>query len=287
MLKGLLDVGNMLGLRLIVPSGWVVFSGYRTTNLRADETLPPRSKGSYGDAKLLEETLLEAYLRRGEVDAVLCRFSPVYGPGGDRPRLIRTFAEAISNGRKVVTHRYRNGTPALDLLHIDDAVSALATVLQSDATGTFHFGTGRLTETPTVARHLSSLLGAPLEHEEMAIDDETSNIAMDAAKALLQLGWEAKISVEDGLATWCAALEQAAPNPPPSLLNGERGAVRFNGKVFHAGSEDPNRERPALRREDRRLFRGKPGRGFGQASQFFQIRTAPGIGDVARQERNI
>jgi len=200
MLKGVLDVGKLLELRLIVLSSWVVFSGYATAMLLADESLPPRSKGTYGDAKLLEETLLNAYLRRGEVRAVLCRFAPIYGPEGERPRLIRTFAAAISAGRKVVTHRYRNGAPALDLLHVEDAVSALVAILHSDKSGIFHFGTGRLTETQMIARHLSGLLGARLEHEEMAIEDETSNIAMDASKALQQLGWQAKIGVEDGLA---------------------------------------------------------------------------------------
>lgn len=200
MLRTLLDVCGTLDMRLIVVSSWVVFSGYKTTSLRADETLPLRSKGTYGDAKLLEDTLLSAYLARGDVRAVLCRLAPVYGPGGERPRLIRTFAEAIAAGRKVATHRYRNGTPALDLLYIEDAVSALRTVLQNDCEGTFHFGTGRLTETPLVARHLSRFLGVCLEHEEIAIEDDTSNIAMDPTKALLKFGWEPKVSVEDGLA---------------------------------------------------------------------------------------
>ena len=162
MLRGVLDVGKMLDLRLVVVSSWVVFSGYRATSLLADERLATRSKGSYGDAKFLEETLLDAYSRRSEVRAVLCRLAPVYGPGSDRPRLIRTFSEAIAEGRKVFTHHYSNGPPALDLLHIDDAVSALMAVVQSDNNGIFHFGTGRLIETSMIARHLASPPQCPL-----------------------------------------------------------------------------------------------------------------------------
>src|SRR5581483_1712461 len=104
------------------------------------------------------------------------RFSPIYGPGGDRPRLIRTFAEAIAGRRSVVTHRYQNGVPALDLLHVDDAVSALAAVLRTNSIGSFHFGTGRLIETPAIAELLSRLLGVRWVHEETPIDDQTSNI---------------------------------------------------------------------------------------------------------------
>jgi nucleoside-diphosphate-sugar epimerase len=201
MLQAVLDVGKALGLRLVFASGWVVFSGYAARSLLADENLARRSKGVYGDAKLLEETLIDAHLQRGDVRATICRFSPVYGPGGARPRLIRTFAEALRAGRQVLTHRYLNGVPALDLLHVDDAVSALTAIVQSECVGAFHFGTGKLTETPEIARLLARLLGTKLNHTELTIDDETSNIALASGKALQQLGWQPTIDAEAGLTT--------------------------------------------------------------------------------------
>lgn len=199
MLRNVLDACRTLGLRLVFVSSAVIYAGYRSVSFCAGETTPPRSKGNYSDAKCLEEALVGAYARRGDLEVTTCRFSPVYGEGADRPRLIRTFAGRIIRGEVITTHIFRNGRPALDLLHVDDAAEALSLAVTAKGSDVFNFGTGKLTTTLDIARLIGSVFDREFEHQELKIDDDIGNIAMNAAKAREQLGWSPKVDIESGL----------------------------------------------------------------------------------------
>ena len=204
MLRTVLDVCRSLKIRLIYISDRVVFGGYPAAGLLADEALPLFPKGVYGETKYLEEMLVDLYHRRGEVERSICRFVAVYGPCGDRPRLIRAFHSAALEGTKIVTHRFRNGRPALDLLHVFDAADAIARVLSVPSNDVFHFGTGKLHETAEIAALIGRIAGRDIEREEIDIDDDTSNIAFRSTKAREMLGWEPRIGLEEGLASLLA-----------------------------------------------------------------------------------
>lgn len=198
MLRAVLDVCRTLDIRLIFVSSWVVFSGYASTSLWADESVALRSKGAYGDSKYIEEMLVRAHADRGDVKVSIARFAPVYGPGGDRPRLIGTFHQSLLRGETISTHRFRNGRPALDLLHVTDAAQALCSLISSGIDDDFHFGSGTLTETAAIAQLIAEIVQKPLRLDEIEIDDETSNVAMISAKAARRLDWKASVDVETG-----------------------------------------------------------------------------------------
>jgi nucleoside-diphosphate-sugar epimerase len=209
MLRVVLDTCRLLKIRLIFMSGWVMFSGYPASALIADETTPLRPKGVYGETKYLEELLVDLHYQRGDIDRTICRLAPVYGFGGERPRLIQTFHEAALNGEIIKTHKFRNGRPALDLLHISDAVEALTRVLDTTNSDIFHFGTGILQSTTDIASTIAQLVGKPMRHEEIIIDEYTSNVAFPAEKARSILNWHSKISVEQGLASMLSSGQES------------------------------------------------------------------------------
>jgi nucleoside-diphosphate-sugar epimerase len=200
MLRTVLDTCRLLKIRLVFISGWVVFSGYSTVALVADEETPLRPKGIYAETKYIEEMLVDLHYRRGDVERSVCRLSPVYGPGGQRPRFIQTFHQAISRKDLVTTHRFRNGRPALDLLYVTDAAEALATVAAWPKSDVFHFGTGVLHSTTELATMIGRISGHAVRHQEIEMDEFTSNIAFPSDNARTQLNWSAKVQVEDGLA---------------------------------------------------------------------------------------
>jgi UDP-glucuronate decarboxylase len=199
MLRTVLETCKLLHIRLVFISSWVVFAGYATDDLCVDETFPLRPKGVYSDSKYLEERLVEAYAQRGEIATSICRLSPLYGPGGDRPRLIKTFHEAITAGKRVRTHRYLNGPPKLDLLYIDDAADAVARIVTHAGNEVFHLGSGKLHSTAEIADMIAKLADHQLNHEEIAIEDHVANVAMDFAKARRLLGWQPRMELRDGL----------------------------------------------------------------------------------------
>jgi len=201
MLRAVLDVCRLNKIRLVFVSGWVVFSGYSTSALFADEAMPMRPKGIYAETKYLEEMLVDLHFRRHEIERSICRLAPVYGPGANRPRLIRTFHEAILQGKPIMTHRFRNGRPAMDLLYVTDAVDALVRVAQTDHSEVYHFGTGQLHSTADIASVIGRLADRRVARGEIEIADDTSNIAFRSEKAKRDLGWQSTVGIEAGMAS--------------------------------------------------------------------------------------
>jgi nucleoside-diphosphate-sugar epimerase len=199
MLRNLVDVCRSSHVRLVLISGTVVFSGYASTSLSASETLPLNPAGTYGQAKYLEEALVDLLHRRGEIERTIVRLSNVYGPGGDRPRFIRRFYEAALQQHPIRTHLFRNGRPGLDLLYITDAVEALARVASHPEPGVFNVGTGTLLTTVDIAHLIADIAGVAIEVEEVRIDDDTGSVMFPSPRTRADLGWAPVVSTEAGL----------------------------------------------------------------------------------------
>ena len=199
MLRNVLDVCVARDIKLVYLSSFEVYSGYRTGHILADEALPLLPKGPYGETKYLSEMLIEHCRRTQRLRCAMLRSSPTYGIGSERPKFIYNFFDKIKRGQRIVTHRYNNGEPALDLLNIDDLVSALVRAVGSDFSGNLNIGTGVTTSTAEIAKVLSDMLGIKIDIGSTLIDGDTACIAMDASLAREKLGWQPTIGVKDGL----------------------------------------------------------------------------------------
>lgn len=199
MLRNALDVCRENRLRLIYLSGWEVYSGYRSFDLLANESLPILPKGPYGEAKMLCEALICHYRQVHGVNAVIVRSSPVYGLGSDRPKFIYNFLNKARIGALIQTHEYINGSPRLDLLHIDDLVGAMSGILNSEVSGDFNLGTGELTSTFEIASRIVEKTGSASTILMQKIEDHAPNIRMDYTRAREALGWTPTRSVHTGL----------------------------------------------------------------------------------------
>jgi UDP-glucuronate decarboxylase len=199
MLRNVLDVCIARDIKLIYLSGWEVYSGYCSSHLEADESLPLFPKGPYAETKYLCEMLIEHSRRTQGLRCTMLRSSPVYGVGSDKPKFIYNFIDKIKRSQRIVTHRYNNGLPALDLLYIDDLIVAVVQTVGSDFTGNLNIGTGEITSTRRVAEMLRNLLGGNNEIDTTVIDSDIACIAMDAGKAKEVLGWQPKMGIDQGL----------------------------------------------------------------------------------------
>lgn len=199
MLRNVLDVCVARDIKLIYLSSWEVYSGYRSNYLSADESLPLLPKGPYAETKYLTEMLIEHCRRTQDLRCTMLRSSPVYGIGSDKPKFIYNFIDKIKRSQRIVTHRYNNGVPALDLLYLDDLVSAVTQSVDSNFEGNLNIGTGVTTSTQRIAEILKEMLGAQSKIESTVIDSDTAGIAMDAGKAHKLLDWKPTVSVEQGL----------------------------------------------------------------------------------------
>lgn len=88
------------------------------------EDVPLEGRGPYAASKACADVATRAYAASYGLPAVVVRLSNVYGPGDRHPsRLVPEVLAALRDGR---APRLRSdGTPPLDLLHVDDAAAAL------------------------------------------------------------------------------------------------------------------------------------------------------------------
>jgi nucleoside-diphosphate-sugar epimerase len=193
-MKNVLDVCGENGLRLVYLSGWEVFSGYRTSHpLTAEESLPPLPGSVYGYSKALCESLMQQMADFRGFRYCLVRSGPVFGRESSRPRFIRTFIDKALRNESIVVHRYSNDLPRLDLMHVDDLVAGIKSVVDVDATGVFHLGSGTLLSTTEIAKRVSHKLGSDSPIVAKNVDSEVCNVTMSTAKARARLAWSPKV----------------------------------------------------------------------------------------------
>lgn len=225
MLKNVLDVCKENGLRLVYLSGWEIYSGYEGQELRADESLPPCPGGTYGQTKFLSEMLIEHYRTHHDIDCSVIRSSPVYGLGSNRPRFIWNFLEKAIRDEEIITHRYANGFPALDLLHVEDLCAAILVTVKGSVKGSINVGTGVATSTAEIARRIVDLVGSRSTIHHHEIDGNVANIVLDNRRAAETLGWQPRIRLSEGLGTIVTqvlARRKAPARPMATNCSGSR-----------------------------------------------------------------
>jgi nucleoside-diphosphate-sugar epimerase len=198
MLRNVLDVCIGNDIRLVYPSGWEIYSGY-AGDVYADEAVPPHPLGPYAETKLHAEWMIRHFVDTYGLRCGVLRSSPVYGPGSDRPKFIHGFIDKARRGETIRTHRYLNGPPALDLLHVDDLVAALVRMCRTDCNQAINIGTGVTITTPDVARLLVNLFNSASAVEQVQIEAHTARIAMNNDLAARLLDWAPTVSLQCGL----------------------------------------------------------------------------------------
>ena len=199
MLRNVLAVCRENSIRLIYPSNWEVYSGYRTCGIVAGDGLPLFPKGPYGEMKMFCENLIHHHRTLYGLKCGILRSSSLYGENGDRPKFIYNFIEKAQKNEPIRTHVYWNGVPKLDLLYVGDFVSALIAAIERDFAGTLNIGTGRSVSTREIAESIIRRTGSDSSVDSIAVRDYTANITMDVAAAHEVLAWQPAIAWEEGI----------------------------------------------------------------------------------------
>ena len=199
LLRNVLEVCKENNIHLIYPSGWEVYSAYRANEIIAGENLPLFPKGPYGEAKLLCENLIAHHRSLHGLKCGLLRSAPLYGNNSDKPKFIYNFIGKAKTNQPIATHRYLNGDPKLDLLHIDDFVTAVIGAIGKYFIGNVNIGTGRSVSTWQIAEWIIEETGSTSTLSARNIDDYVANITMDISLAQKALNWQPTVTWDTGL----------------------------------------------------------------------------------------
>ena len=171
----------------------------------------------YAIAKITGIKLCHALRRQYGFDAISLMPTNLYGPGDNYhatnshvlPALIRRFQEARENDIAVVTC-WGSGSPRREFLHVDDLAEAAVFCLQHWQPGPndgqfLNVGTGSDIRISELATMVAECVGYSGRIEwDASKPDGTPRKLLDVSR-LSALGWQAKISLEDGLKNTVAA----------------------------------------------------------------------------------
>ena len=188
--------------RVVHTSTSEVYGTARTVPIREDH--PLQGQSPYSASKIAADKLAEAFHASFHLPVVILRPFNTFGPRQSARAVIPSIiTQCLQNG--VV--KMGSQTPTRDLNYVGNSVDAflLAATTEGILGETIHFGTGREIQIGDLARLITGHLGVPLqiETEEERIRPENSEVqrlVADPGRAAKLLGWQPRVSFEEGLA---------------------------------------------------------------------------------------
>ncbi len=170
------------------------------------EGTPAEPLSPYGASKAAAETYMRLFRRLHNVSTLSLRMSNVYGPRQDphgESGVIAIFCGIAARGG--TAPMYGDGTQTRDFIYVADVVEAFRAAGASSAEGALNVSTG----VETSLRELAAALGiatAPARPRP----GEILRSCLDPRAARAAIGWQARVSLADGLHRTLAAIPAPA-----------------------------------------------------------------------------
>ncbi|MDO8510229.1 MAG: NAD-dependent epimerase/dehydratase family protein [bacterium] len=163
------------------------------------ETMPAAPKSPYGLQKYIGELLCKAWSEIYNVPTVGLRYFNVYGPRqsaeGSYPLVIALFLKQKKEGKAMTITG--DGSQTRDFTHVRDVVSANLLAAESTTVGSgevINIGAGRNQSIKLIAE----LIGGSVEYIPSRFEPRDTLADNSLARSLL--GWQPKVSIEEGIA---------------------------------------------------------------------------------------
>ena len=167
----------------------------------ADEEHPTRPVSPYGITKLTVEKYLFFYKLTYGLQHVILRYANVYGPRQNpfgEAGVVAIFIEKMLTGGQPIING--DGKQTRDFVYVGDVVQANLLALDYPESDIFNVGTGKETDVNTIFRELNTIIGKDLrEKHGPAKEGEQQRSVIDYSKIKKTLGWEPRVSLEEGL----------------------------------------------------------------------------------------
>jgi len=176
------------------------------TPLKEDDAYPAQPQDAYGWEKLVTERLCDHYREDYGLETRTVRFHNIFGPEGTweggrekaPAAMCRKVAYAKLTNNPVV-EVWGDGEQTRSFCYIDDCVDGLYRLMNSRYHAPLNLGQDRLISINGLARLVASIAGieVQLKHVEGPMGVRGRNSDNDRLRQVL--GWEPRITLEDGL----------------------------------------------------------------------------------------
>jgi UDP-glucose 4-epimerase len=187
-------------------SGGAIYGEGRT--IPAPEDHPVAPEAPYGLSKFCAESYCEMFGRLHGLSTISLRYGNVYGPRQDplgEAGVIAIFCGKLLEGARPTI--FGDGLQTRDYVYVSDVVEANLRAVESEASGPFNVGVGVEVNVLELVEALRPYARDGFEPEHAPErPGEVKRIALDCTRAREELGWEAKVRLEEGLELTLASL---------------------------------------------------------------------------------
>ena len=222
--------------RYLYTSSACVYPEYRQLDtdvvpLREEEAYPAQPQDAYGWEKLITERLCTHYREEFGIQTRIVRFHNIFGPlgtwDGGREKapaaLCRKVALARLNGDSTI-EIWGDGEQTRSFCYIDDCVEGLFRLAQSDYAEPLNLGQDRLVSINQLADIITGIAGIRLAKKHVPGPQGVRGRNSDNSRLRNVLGWEPRISLEEGLHhtySWIEKQVRDARGPEIAKLSDE------------------------------------------------------------------
>lgn len=184
------------GSKIIFISSRETYGETTSKATKEDDPLVPNN--TYGLTKMLGESLVKLAGVKQNLDYTILRLTNVYGPGGDQYGAQVIVRDAIESGEI----RILGGEQKLNYIYVDDVVDLLNIVLDNKQASreVFNVGSKDTISIKDFVMLVSKKISNEIKLKYLPMrETETCNFEPDLTKIKKNLGFEAKISLEEGI----------------------------------------------------------------------------------------
>ena len=204
--------------RFLFTSSACVYPTYKQISpdlkgLKEEDAYPADPDNFYGWEKLYTEKMCEAYQRDYKMDIRVLRYHNIYGPEGtykggrekSPAALCRKVAEATNPGEITI---WGDGKQTRSYCYIDDCVRGTVLVMESEYDKPLNIGSERLVSIDRLADIIIETSGKTIRKRyDLSAPQGVRGRNADITLTRKILGWETKVSLEEGLAKTYAWIE--------------------------------------------------------------------------------
>jgi GDP-D-mannose 3', 5'-epimerase len=205
--------------RYLYTSSACVYPEYKQNDvnvipLKEEDAYPAQPQDAYGWEKLVTERLCTHYREDYGLETRIVRFHNIFGPlgtwEGGREKapaaLCRKIAVAKLSSKPVV-EIWGDGEQTRSFCYIDDCVTGLYKLMQSDYCEPLNLGQDRLVTINQLADMIAEIAGVRIMKKHVSGPQGVRGRNSDNTRLRQVLGWEPEISLEEGLARTYAWIE--------------------------------------------------------------------------------
>lgn len=196
-----LEAAQRTGVRKVVytSTGGALYG--EPERLPCDESHPVRPLAPYGTSKYTGELYVELFHRLHGLDYTILRYGNVYGPRQDphgEAGVVAIFARRMLDGTQCTIHG--SGEQERDFVYVSDVVEANVLAIEKGSGRAFNIGSGQAASVNRIAELLRRATGYGKEPVHgPALPGEVFKIYLDSSLARRELGWQPRVSLEEGI----------------------------------------------------------------------------------------